>query len=251
MHDPEGPGPEPWDDSGAVLPVAEADQDDEVAKAEARAAAARARLKRLREEAGTEDADGDAAPDDAKQHTARQPRLRLRLPRRPGRPHWLRRPGRKAIAAGVGIVLASASLAASGYMVWQHRATVHKQRLAAEVAAAARQGVTELMSVDANHAKEDIQRVIDDSTGDFKSQLSVMSGLMAKQTEESKVSSKATVEAVAVESLSDDSAVVLVAARSDVSNPDNTHPPPVVWRVSVGLTRDGGRLKMSKVDFLQ
>jgi Mce-associated membrane protein len=155
------------------------------------------------------------------------------------------------VAAGVGIVLASASLAASGYMVWQHRTTVHKQQLAAEFTAAARQGVTALMSVDANHAKDDFQRIIDNSTGDFKSQMSAMSGLMAKQTEESKVSSKATVEGVAVESMSDNSAVVLVAARSDVTNADNTHRPPVTWRISVDLTRDGDQLKMSKVDFLQ
>lgn len=136
-------------------------------------------------------------------------------------------------------------------MVWQHRTTVHKQRLAAEFTAAARQGVTALMSIDANHAKEDYQRIIDNSTGDFKTQMSAVSGFFAKQTEESKVSSKGTVEAVGVESLSDNSAVLLVAARSDVTNADNTPRPPVMWRISVDLTRDGDQLKMSKVDFLQ
>ncbi|HUE34309.1 MAG TPA: hypothetical protein VMQ38_15840, partial [Mycobacterium sp.] len=113
------------------------------------------------------------------------------------------------------------------------------------------QEVTTLMSIDANHAKEDFQHIIDASTGDLKSQLSVMASLMAKQAEDSKVSSKATVEAVAVESVTDNSAVVLVAAKSDVTNPDNTKRPPTVWRLSVNLNRDGGQLKMSKVDFLQ
>ena len=136
-------------------------------------------------------------------------------------------------------------------MVWQHQTTVHKRQLAAEFTAAARQGVTALMSIDANHAKEDLQRIIDDSTGDLKSQLSVMSGLMAKQAEESKVSSKATVEAVAIESLSDNSGVVLVAAKSDATGPDKAKPPTALWRLSVNLDRDGGQLKMSKVDFLQ
>jgi Mce-associated membrane protein len=78
-----------------------------------------------------------------------------------------------------------------------------------------------------------------------------MSGLRAKQAEESKVSSKGTVEAVAVESMSDDSAVVLVAAKSDVTNADNTKRPTIALRISVGLMRDGGQPKMSKVDFLQ
>ena len=251
VTDPDEPQSRSGADPGAIAPVSEVDGEDEVAKAEARAEAARARLARLREAAETGDAEDGAASQDAEQCPAKSTRKRLRLPRRPGRPRWLRRPGRKTIAAGVGIMLASASLAASGYMVWQHHTTVHKQQLAAEFTAAARQRVTALMSIDANHAKDDYQRIIDDSTGDFKSQMSAMSALMAKQTEESKVSSKATVEAVAVESMSDNSAVVLVAARSDVTNADNTHRPPVVWRISVGLTRDGGQLKMSKVDFLQ
>ncbi|OBI11904.1 hypothetical protein A5713_00270 [Mycobacterium sp. E2497] len=266
MHEPEGPdadhcgGPadvtdpaEPRSgsgaDPGAIAP--DTDTEDEVAEAEARAAEARARLARLRAAAETGEAHDDTAAPDVEQRSAKSIRARLRMPRRPRRPRWLRPPSRKAIAASVGVVLASGSLAASGYMVWQHRATVHRQQLAAEVTAAARQRITALMSIDANHARDDYQRIIDESTGDFKAQMSAMSAIMAKQTEESKVSSKATVEAVAVESMSDNSAVVLVAAKSDVTNADNTHRPPVVWRISVALARDGGQLKMSKVDFLQ
>jgi Mce-associated membrane protein len=268
VHDPEGPDAAHSDDSadvtdpdeaqshsgvgsGAEAGVPEADKEDEVAEAEARAEAARARLARLRRAAETGDADDDAASQDVEQRPAKSTRARLRLPRRPRRPRWLRGPGRKTIAVGVGIVLASASLGASGYMVWQHHTIVHKRQLGAEFTAAARQGVTALMSIDANHAKEDFQRIIDDSTGDFKSQMSVMSGLMAKQAEDSKVSSTVTVEAVAVESVSDNSGVVLVAAKSDATGPDNAKPPTALWRLSVNLNRDGGQLKMSKVDYLQ
>jgi Mce-associated membrane protein len=250
VTDPDEPQSRSGVDSGAEAPVSEADGEDEVAKAEARAEAARARLVRLRRAAETSNAD-DAVSQDVEQRRAKSTWARLRWLRRPGRPPWLRRPGRKAVAVGVGIVLAAASLGASGYMVWQHHAITHNRQLAAEFAAAARQGVTALMSIDAQHAKEDIQRIIDASTGDLKNQLSVMSSLMAKQAEDSKVSSKGTVEAVAVESVTDNSAVVLVAAKSDVTNPDNTKRPPAVWRVSVNLNRDGGQLKMSKVDFLQ
>lgn len=108
-----------------------------------------------------------------------------------------------------------------------------------------------MMSIDAHRARDDVQRIIDNSAGEFKNQISAMSALMVKKAEDTKVSSKGTVEAVAVESVSDDSAVMLVAARSDITNADNTHQPPVMWRMSVGMTRDGGQLKMSKVDFLQ
>jgi Mce-associated membrane protein len=267
VHDPDGPNADHCDDpadvtdpdepqsrsgvgSGAEAGVPEADTEDEVAKAEARAEAARARLLRLREAAETGDADDDAASQDVEQRPAKSTRARLRLPRRPGRPRWLRRPGRKTIAAGVGIVLASASLGASGYMVWQHHTAVHNRQLAAEFTAAARQGITALMSIDPDHAKEDVQRMIDASTGDQKSQLSVMSTLIVKKAEDSKVGSKVTVEAVAVESLSDNSGVVLVAAKTAPTGPDNAKPPPALFRLSVNMDRDGGQLKMSKVDFL-
>ncbi len=260
VHDPEGPDADHGDAAsvtdpderqstvGAIAPVSEVDTHDEVAEAEARAEAARARLLTLRRAAT---GDADDASQGVKGRPAKSARARLRWLRRPRRPRWLRRPERKTIAAGIGIMLASASLAASGYIVWQHRTTVHKQQLAAEFTAAARHGVTALLSVDANHVKDDFQRMIDNSTGDFKSQLSAMSGLRAKQAEESKVSSKGTVEAVAVESMSDDHGVVLVAAKSDVTNADNTKRPTVALRISVDLTRDGGQLKMLKVDFLQ
>ena len=56
-------------------------------------------------------------------------------------------------------------------MVWQDHTLMHKRQLAPEFAAAARQGVTTLMSIDANHAKEDIQRIIDASTGELKAQM--------------------------------------------------------------------------------
>jgi Mce-associated membrane protein len=250
VTDPDEPQSRSGVDSGAEAPVSEANAEDEVAKAEARAEAARARLVRLRRAAETPDAD-DAVSQDVEQRRAKWTRVRPRLLPRPGRPRWLRRPGRKAVAVGVGIVLASASLGASGYMVWQHHAIMHNRQLAAEFAAAARQGVTTLMSIDANHAKEDFQRIIDGSTGDLKNQLSVMASLMAKQAEDSKVSSTVTVQAVAVESVSDNSGVVLVAAKSDATGPDNAKRPPALFRLSVNLNRDGGQLKMSKVDFLQ
>src|SRR6185312_11077136 len=147
VHDPEGPDADHCDPASVtdpderhstvdpVAPVSEVDTHDEVAEAEARAEEARARLVKLRRAAT---GDADDASQGVKGRPAKSARARLRVPRRPGRPRWLRRPRRprwlrrpkrKTIAAGIGIMLASASLAASGYIVWQHRTTVHKQQL--------------------------------------------------------------------------------------------------------------------------
>jgi Mce-associated membrane protein len=238
VHNPDGP-------EGDLPKV---DVEDEVAEAEARAEAARARLESLRGAAET--GDSEDAAQDVEERPATSTRKRLRWPQRPGRPRWLRRPGRKTVAAGTGIVIFSTSVAASGYMLWQHHTAVHNRQLAAEFSAAARQGVTALMSIDPDRAKEDVQRSIDASTGDQKNQLSVLSTLIVKKAEDTKVGTKVTVEAVAVQSLSDDSGVVLVAAKTDPTGPDNDKPPPALFRLSVNMTRDGGQLKMSKVDFL-
>lgn len=136
-------------------------------------------------------------------------------------------------------------------MLWEHHITVHNRQLAAEFSAAARQGVTALMSIDPEHAREDVQRSIDASTGDQKNQLAVLSPLIVNKAEETKVGTKVTIEAVAVESLSDNSGVVLVAAKTTPTGPDNAKPPPALFRLSVNLDRDDGQLKMSKVDFLR
>ena len=42
-----------------------------------------------------------------------------------------------------------------------------------------------------------------------------------------------------------------MAAKTDTTGPDNAKPPPALFRLSVNIDRDGGQLKMSKVDFLE
>jgi Mce-associated membrane protein len=222
------PPPAEAPDADARLTEAE----EEAARADARAAQARARAARLRQEA---------------ERSSQRPKTPSATSFRRG----LRLPSGKSIAVSVGVVLFSVSLAASGYMLWRDHAIMDRRQLATEFAAAARQGVTTLMSIDAQHARADLQRTIDSCTGPLKTQLEATSSVMAKQAEESKVVSKATVEAVAIESVTHNSAVALVAAKSDVTNADNTKRPPVLWRLSINLQRDGGRLKMSKVDFVQ
>ena len=73
----------------------------------------------------------------------------------------------------------------------------------------------------------------------------------SRSMEQSKASATVNVDAVAVESMTDDSAVVIVAARSDLTNPDNTKRDPESWRISITLKRDGGQLKISMVEFVQ
>jgi Mce-associated membrane protein len=136
-------------------------------------------------------------------------------------------------------------------MVWQHQAQLREQRDAAEFAAEAREGVATLLSIDPDHATEGVQHSIDETTGTLKSQLQATASLLVQRAQEEKISTKASVEDVAVESMTSHSAVVLVLAKSDTTNPDKSLRPSVFWRISVDVDRDGDLLKISKLDFVQ
>jgi Mce-associated membrane protein len=221
--------------------------EEELVRAEERAEAARARAAELRREAAVGSSEQPEPTEDADVAEAKPARWRSRLrwPRR------LRRPTRKAVVVGAAIVVLCASLAASGYMVWQHRTLVQQRQHAAEFAEAAREEVATLMSIDPAHATENLQHTIDGTTGALKSQLEATSSYMAKNAQDAQVTTKAAVQDVAVESMTDNSAVVLVVAKSDTINPDKSVRPSVFWRLSVNIDRDGDRLKMSKLDFVQ
>ena len=228
----------------------------EVAQAETRAQTARARAERLIrdaesassgqldtiETADTEDNDRASVDNvHAVQHDSA---------RSVGIVAKLRQLGSTNMAVGAAFVLIGGFLAVSGYVVQYHDRAAHEQHRAEEFAAAARQGVTALMSIDANTARDGVQRIIDDSTGPFKTGVLLGADDLVKAVEDSKVSTKVTVKAVAVESMSDDSAVVLVATRAEVANPGNSKPPPRTWRVVMTIQRDGGKLKIAKVESL-
>jgi Mce-associated membrane protein len=220
------------------LPTSLAQAEEAVSQAEARAEEARTRAAELRRRA-------EADADEAAREPGRWARWR-RLPRWQVRP-----PSRKAVEIGAAAALISASLGASGFMVWQHVSLMHEHKRAAEFTEAARRGVEMMMTIDPDHARENIQRVIDNSTGALQSQLRVSSTYIVDDAQKAKVTTKATVQDAAVESLTDNSAVVLVVAQSDTTNPDKSKRPPVFWRLSITIDRDGGQPKMSKFDFVQ
>ncbi len=235
----------------------------EAAEAEARAMAARARARaiRLRREAeqgadleergddvGPENVDlgssiGEADDSTVSAEDSEDPAVKSRRSRVP-RPTW------KGIAATVVLLCTAALLAGSGYMIWNHRQAEKLQHQNAEFAAAARQGVVTLMSLDYTRAQEDVQRIIDISTGAFKDDFEHQVADFVAVAQDSEVMTEVTVNSTAVETMAGDSAVVLVAASSRVSNSAGADQEPRSWRLSVGLQREEGQIKMSKVEFV-
>jgi Mce-associated membrane protein len=225
-------------DAMALVEEAEA----QAAEAEALAAAARARARaaRLRREALALAETEDQASDDTAETV--EPVLPESVTEPASRP--------STIAKAAAIVLILCLSGASGYMLWEHReATRQQQRVAAFVAGAG-QGVINLISLDFNRAKEDVQRVIDSSTGDFRTQFEERAADFTAVVQQSKAVTEGTVNGAAVESMDDHSAKVLVSATSRVTNKDGARDAPRTWRLRVTVADDGGRYKMSKVEFV-
>lgn len=189
------------------------------------------------------DADVDASADDsAEPDNAESPKRsrRLRMPRI----RW------KIVAGVVAVVLIVAFGAASGFMVWQHRQAQEEQQRTAEFTAAARQSVVTLMSLDFNRAQEDVQRIIDNSTGQFRDDFEAQAEDFTRVAKESKVVTEVTVNTAAVTSMTDTNATALVSATSRVTNTAGANQEPRSWRLKVDLVREGDQIKMSKVEFV-
>jgi Mce-associated membrane protein len=260
---------QPRDDSAApeadpvsLLEEAEA----QTAEAEARAAAAlaRARAAKLRyqalvraaatdeqshrttEDSGdvaegvdlqtAKDASGQAPPVEGSQ--SKRQRLRQRVP------------ALSTILKVAAILAICACGGAGGYMLWQDRDTAKHARRAADVVASAKQGVVNMTSMDFNKAKEDVQRVLDGSTGEFRDEFQRRAEDFTSVVQQSKVVTLGTVTAAGIESIDEHSASVLVSATSLITNSTGAEDEPRPLRLRVTMTDDGGRYKISKVEMV-
>lgn len=237
----------------------------EAAEAEALAAAARARARaiKLRREAEAQAGDeGDDATPETPEATettkAAEPAEEAASPSTPteSTPRRLRVP-RVAGLSGLGMPLAAATivaicalLGASGWMLWHHHTVVAERQRSAAYVAAARQGVINLTSLDFNNAKEDVQRVLDSATGEFKDDFQRRADDFASVVKDSKAVTQGSVRATAVESMSKDSAVVLVLANERITNSAGAKDDPRAFRFRATVVRDGDQLKISKVEYV-
>jgi Mce-associated membrane protein len=251
-------------DAADALALAE-EAEAEAAEAEATAAAARARARaiRLRRQAAEVEAQATDVETDATEATDVQTEASSEaedsadgkeedVADEPVRERRRWRLGRilKVLAAGIAFACTCALITLSVLMVQNHRHQAAEQQRSAEYAAAARQSVVTLMSLDFNKAKEDVQRIIDNSTGQFKDDFKNQADDFIKVAQDSKVITEVTVNATGVEQMTNDTAVVLVSATSRVTNAAGAKQEPRTWRLSVNLQRDGGQIKMAKVEFV-
>ena len=237
-------GPDPIGAADELAREAEA----QALAAEARADAARARAAELRRELDAADAADVADVADGADVAVTDIPLAASPP--PAPPAGLLR----TVAVAVTTLLTAGLLGATGYMVWQHQKAAELRRSAAEFTAAARQDVINLMSMDYNRAQESVQRVLDNSTGKFRANFDETADEFVKALQDEKIVTTATINDAAVEldSMTDESAVVMVSAtsRREGRQAPKEQQQPQVWRVVLTLEREGDQIKMSGVEFV-
>ena len=162
----------------------------------------------------------------------------------------LRRPRWTRLAAVAALTATIVLLAAGGLMIMHQQDVRAHDRARAEFAAAARQVVVTLMSIDFKNPQDSVQRIVDNSVDPFRQEFQGAAEDFIKVSQDAKVTTKATVNAAAVESMTADTASVLVAASSTVTNAEGAEEAPRNWRLMVDLKRDGDRIKMAKVEFV-
>lgn len=174
--------------------------EDEAAAARARADAAAARAAELREQVRAttgSDTRSDSRSDVAPEAAA----------------------VRRGLAAAIAAVVITALVSATALMLWAHRDAARQRHQVAEFAAAARQSVVNLMAIDYATADDSVQRVLEGSIGRFRDNFAETSEDFVRALQEEKIITTATVNDAAVESITGDSAVVLVSATSRREGP--------------------------------
>jgi Mce-associated membrane protein len=161
-----------------------------------------------------------------------------------------RRPTLKTVIAFIAVLAGTAMLAVSGYLLREHRAVQQEQQRRDEFARAASQAVITLMSIDSAKVADNVRQIIDNSTGQFRDDFQAEADDFIKTAQASKAATKAIAQVAAVDTMTENSATVLVTAATTVSDAAGANQQPRNWRLSVDMVRDGQQIKLAKVEFI-
>lgn len=161
------------------------------------------------------------------------------------------RPTRATLIAAAVAALLIAGVVVNAVLFSQHRSAVDEQKRLDAFVVAARQGVVNMTSIDHTRAKADVDRVLAQSTGDFKADFLKRSNDFVNVVQKSQVTTKGQVSDAGVEKVNPDgSVVVLVASTSKVTNAAGAKDEDRSWRLRVTMVDGKPGPKMAKVEFV-
>ncbi|CRZ18283.1 Mce protein [Mycolicibacterium neworleansense] len=151
----------------------------------------------------------------------------------------------------VGGVLVLALVVLTGWLGYGFYQVHHEQQRRDMFVDTARQGATNLTSIDWEHAEGDVQRVLDSSTGRFYDDFEKRSKSFLDVVKQIKSKSVGTVTSSGLESYSNDTADVLVSVTVRSTNAGVPEQAPQVWRMVLTVQDIEGKAKVSNVEFIQ
>ena len=156
---------------------------------------------------------------------------------------------RLATILGLVAVVALAGLCGwLGYRTYESRKAADQRNLFLEVG---RQAALNLTTIDFEHADEDVQRVLDSSTGTFYDDFQARAQPFKEVVKQAKSKSVGTISEAGVETINGDGADVLVAVTVKTSNAGAAEQEPRAWRMRITVQKVGDdEAKVSNVRFV-
>ncbi|WP_181762797.1 hypothetical protein [Rhodococcus spelaei] len=157
---------------------------------------------------------------------------------------------RRLSLIGVVAVLVVALVAAGIVLLFDRNSANERDARRGQFDQVARQTVLNLTTIKPDTAKEDVDRILAGASGEFKSEFDGRQDPFVSVVKEAGVTTVGKIIESGVQSEDGDTARVLVAARADVSTPDNSQNGPRDFRMRVTVTDADGTMTASKVEFV-
>lgn len=167
----------------------------------------------------------------------------------PAEPTKGRLPGPPLVLTGgvVAVLLVAAVCGWYGHRAQQIHRSEQQRNLYLQVG---RQGALNLTTINYTEVDTDIQRVLDSSTGSFHDDFQKRSPALAEFVKKAQSKTEGTITESGIESISGDSARVLVAVSVKVANIGAADQALRHWRMRIDVQKDGDTIKVSNVGFV-
>ncbi|WP_345417342.1 hypothetical protein [Pseudonocardia xishanensis] len=148
----------------------------------------------------------------------------------------------------VAVLLVLTAIALTVVVAVQNGLVAGRDTDRAAVSDVARQAVQNLVTIDGQNSQGNIDALLGLSTGEFRDQLTKVSGAFRAILQQGAVKSAGTIGSAGVETLDGDRATVLVTANTVVSNTEIPHGAQRNYRMVVELQRQDGQWMASSVE---
>ncbi|MFE9784416.1 hypothetical protein ACFYO7_03465 [Nocardia salmonicida] len=154
------------------------------------------------------------------------------------------------IGLAAAAVLVSALVVGATFAALAARSGSQDEDLRAQYTQTARQAVINLTTIRADSAKEDIDRILSVASGEFKNEFDGRVDPFMDVVKQAKVVSTGEVVESGIESVDENSAKVLVAAKQMVSNTGSAEPQARQYRFRITVSKGDSGMTVSKVEFV-